>query len=52
MEWLGKTGDEPDPIALMCGCFMAIRHEVFDELNGFNRGWRWGSEDLELSLHL
>ena len=53
VEWLGKTGDEPYPIPLMCGCFMAIRREVFDELNGFDRGMAlWGSEDLELSLHL
>jgi GT2 family glycosyltransferase len=53
VEWLGKTGEKPYPVPLMCGCFMAVRREVFDELNGFDRGMAlWGSEDLELSLHL
>lgn len=53
VEWLGKTGDDPYPVPLMCGCFMAIRRAVFDELNGFDAGMTlWGSEDLEFSLHL
>lgn len=53
VEWLGKLGDHPYPIPLMCGCFFAIRRSIFEQLNGFDSGMTlYGSEDLELSLHL
>jgi GT2 family glycosyltransferase len=53
VEWLGKQGGDPYPVPLLCGCFFAMRRSVFDELNGFDDGMvLYGSEDLELSLHL
>ena len=53
VEWLGKTGNEPYAVPLMCGCFIAIRRHVFNELGGFDPGMTlYGSEDLEMSLHL
>ena len=53
VDWLGKEADVPYAIPLVCGCFMAIRREVFEELGGFDPGMTlWGSEDLELSVHL
>jgi GT2 family glycosyltransferase len=51
--WLGKTGDEPYAVPLMCGCFLAMRRGVFNDVNGFDPGMTlYGSEDLEMSLHL
>jgi GT2 family glycosyltransferase len=53
VEWLGKEREEPYSVPLMCGCFMAIHRHVFQELGGFDPGMTlYGSEDLELSLHL
>jgi len=53
VDWLGKAGEEPYAVPLLCGCFMALRREVFEQLGGFDSGMLlWGSEDLELSMHL
>lgn len=53
LEWLGKAADVPYPIPLTCGCFVAMRRAVFEEMQGFDRGMvLYGSEDIELSLQL
>jgi GT2 family glycosyltransferase len=53
VEWLGRAADEPYAIPLTCGCFLAMRRKVFEELDGFDRGMiLYGSEDIEFSLHL
>lgn len=53
MRWLSWQGAEPHPVPLGCGCFMAMRRNVFDAVGGFDDGFRgWGAEDSELSLRL
>jgi glycosyltransferase involved in cell wall biosynthesis len=53
VEWLGKQGDAPYPVPLLCGCFLALRREVFLEVGEFDAGLvLWGAEDSELSLRL
>ena len=53
VEWLPLTGKGPYPVPLLCGCFLAMRREVYQDLGGFDPGMRvYGHEDLELSLHL
>jgi GT2 family glycosyltransferase len=53
VEWLGSAKGDPFPVPLLCGCFLAIRTDVFRIINGFDSGMEiYGSEDLELSLHL
>jgi GT2 family glycosyltransferase len=51
--WLGRQGNEPYPVPLLCGCFLAMRREVFSEMGGFDPGMvLWGAEDSELSIRL
>jgi GT2 family glycosyltransferase len=53
VEWLGQLGSTSYAVPLLCGCFLAMRRDVFETTRGFdNRMIRYGSEDLELSLRL
>ncbi len=53
VEWLPYPGDAPVGVPMLCGCFLAMRREVFERCGGFDDGlFRWGAEDLELSLRL
>jgi glycosyltransferase involved in cell wall biosynthesis len=53
VEWLGCRGVEPYAVPLLCGCFLALRREVFLSIGGFDPGMiLWGAEDCELSIHL
>ncbi|HTS71733.1 MAG TPA: glycosyltransferase [Terriglobia bacterium] len=53
VEWLGRQSPEPHPVPLLCGCFLAMRRDVFAATGGFDSGMIvWGSEDAELSLRL
>jgi len=53
VEWLGPSADAPLRVPMLCGCFFAMRRNVFLEVGGFDDGLlRWGYEDAELSLRL
>jgi GT2 family glycosyltransferase len=53
VEWLPRPGDDPAPVPMICGCFLAMRRGVFEECGGFDGGLvRWGYEDAELSMRL
>ena len=54
MRWLAADGAaDPYPVPFLCGCFLAVRRRVFEEVGGFDEGLRgWGSEDAELCLRL
>ncbi len=53
VAWLGKQSDSPYPTPLICGCFLALRREVFTATGGFDPGLvLWGAEDSELSIRL
>jgi GT2 family glycosyltransferase len=53
VEWLGRQSPQPHPVPLLCGCFLAMRREVFTATGGFDSGMiLWGSEDAELSMRL
>jgi GT2 family glycosyltransferase len=53
VDWLGWQGEQPHPVPLLPGCFLAIRHELFAHIGGFDNGLVvWGSEDGELCLRV
>jgi GT2 family glycosyltransferase len=53
MSWLGWRANQPYPVPMLCGCFVAMRRDVFEASGGFDEGLQtWGSEDAELSLRL
>ncbi len=53
MEWLGRKSGAPYPVPLICGCFLALRRDLFWEAGGFDSGMvLWGAEDCELSIRL
>lgn len=53
LDWLGLQGQTPYPVPLLCGCFIALRRELFVAIGGFDPGLVvWGCEDSELSLRL
>lgn len=53
VEWLGCRGTAPYAVPLLCGCFLAIRRELFQQVGEFDSGMiLWGSEDAELSTRL
>jgi glycosyltransferase involved in cell wall biosynthesis len=53
VEWLSRQGTEPYPVPLLCGCFLAMRREVFEQTRQFDSGMvMWGAEDSELSMRL
>jgi glycosyltransferase involved in cell wall biosynthesis len=53
VEWLNRRDASPYPVPLLCGCFLALRRDVFAEVDGFDSGLvLWGAEDSELSIRL
>jgi GT2 family glycosyltransferase len=53
VEWLPRQGNEPYPVPLLGGFFMAMQREVFEGLSGFDAGLiHWGGGDVELSFRL
>jgi GT2 family glycosyltransferase len=53
MQWLTEKPERPGPIPFVCGCFLAVRRDAFEECDGFDEGLLlWGWEDAELSLRL
>ena len=54
MSWLREQWNRtPYSVPFLCGCFIALRRDVFQESGGFDEGLRgWGSEDAELSVRL
>ena len=53
VEWLPQKVSNPYPVPLLCGCFVAMRKEVWAATGGFDAGLGlWGLEDTELSLRL
>src|SRR5262249_12279390 len=52
-RWLARESAEPHAVPMVCGCFMAMRREVFEAVGGFDGGFEgWGAEDSELCLRL
>ena len=52
-RWGARQGPDPHPVPLICGCFLAMRRDVFDAVGEFDRGFvLWGTEDAEISLRL
>jgi len=53
MKWLYDEEPHAFDIPFLCGCFVALRRDVFASTGGFDDGmYRWGFEDSELSLRL
>jgi GT2 family glycosyltransferase len=53
IEWLPRPAERSAPVAMLVGCCVAMRHDLFNTVGGFDPGlMRWGSEDAELSLRL
>ena len=50
---LAKQRDEPYPVPLLPGAFLAVTREVFEQVGGLDAGMRKsGADDLELCLRL
>lgn len=50
-KWILTNPKEITPVGLVPGGCVAFRREVFEEIGGFNKGFRvWGLEDLEISF--
>jgi polypeptide N-acetylgalactosaminyltransferase len=53
MNWLKQRGAAPYAVPFLCGCFIAMRRDIFRVTGGFDEGLiTWGSEDAEISLRL
>jgi GT2 family glycosyltransferase len=53
LGWLSLHCYQPYPVPLLCGCFVALRRDVFAAIGGFDPGLAiWGCEDAELSVNL
>lgn len=53
VEWLPRQHEEPYPVPLLAGCFLALRRQVFTAVGGFDPGMvLYGAEDAELCLRL
>jgi GT2 family glycosyltransferase len=53
IRWLGGPAGLPRPVPMLCGCFLAMRRDVFEAAGGWDGGVLvWGGEDQELSLRL
>ena len=53
VTWLGRAAEQPYPVPLLPGAFLAIRRDTFERVGGFDGGLvMWGCEDAELSLRL
>jgi len=51
--WLRHRPSGNAAVPMLCGCFVAVRHELFRSIGGFDEGLQtWGLEDAELSLRL
>jgi GT2 family glycosyltransferase len=51
--WLGRAGQRPYQVPVLCAAFLALRRETFCAAGGFDHGLvRWGMNDVEFSLHL
>lgn len=51
--WMWQQETQPYDVSLLCGCFIALRRDVFEHIGGFDNGMvGWGSEDTELGLRL
>ncbi len=49
-QWRNRQGMEPIPVAILPGCFLAMRREVFTQTGGFDPGMRQlGGNDNEIS---
>ena len=53
VRWTPKVGSSPSAVAILPGCFLAMRRDVFDATGGFDPGLRQlGGNDNELSIRL
>lgn len=53
IEWLPQQHDEPYPVPMTAGCFLAVRREVFAAVDGFDPGMvLYGTEDAEFCFRL
>jgi len=53
VEWLPRERDEPYAVPIVCGCFLAMRREVFEQTGGFDPGLiLWGGGEMELCFRL
>jgi cellulose synthase/poly-beta-1,6-N-acetylglucosamine synthase-like glycosyltransferase len=53
MAWISEKPSANADVPFICGCFLAMRRDVFAASGGFDGGlYRWGFEDAELSLRL
>lgn len=53
VEWLPRKSDEPYAVPIVCGCFLGMRREVFEETGGFDPGLiLWGGGEMELCFRL
>lgn len=51
--WLYRHEGGVRTVPMLCGCFLALRRETFDQVGGFDEGLvTWGLEDAELALRL
>jgi glycosyltransferase involved in cell wall biosynthesis len=52
-KWNNERKKNPYPVPLLAGGCLAISREAFEDIDGFERGFRvWGREDEEISLKL
>ena len=52
-QWLGRQGDDPYPVPMLGGAFLAMRREVFVAIGGWDPGMiMWGMGDPELGIRL
>jgi GT2 family glycosyltransferase len=52
-KWLKRESAQPYPVPLLCGCFIAMRRDVFVASGQFDSGMiLYGVEDAELSMRL
>jgi len=51
--WLQLKTNNPYAAPMLCGCFLAIRRDLFLGLGGFDEGLdTWGLEDADLSIRI
>lgn len=52
-RWRHRSGNNPSPVPVLPGCFLAMRRETFDLTGGFDSGLRGlGGNDNELCIRL
>jgi GT2 family glycosyltransferase len=53
LRWLGRGGQAPLPVPLLCGCFMMVRRDAFERAGGFDERFApYGGEDVEFCVRL